>query len=98
MDNGIEILKKFELKYWTTKDNKRIQIKDLDIVHLKNIVNLLQRKFDSAINPMNDYPSLFQGEMAQMYAQQQWDHSIKEYESLKRTLKLFKVYYKLKTL
>ena len=97
MEKSIEILKKFEQQEWITKDKQKIKIKDLSISHLGNIYKNLKKKFDSLEDPMNDYPS-FQGEMAQMYAEQQWEASNNYYRQLERNLQLFEVYYKLKTL
>lgn len=39
---------------------------------------------------MNDYPS-FDGEMAQMYATQQWEVSIQQYKQLKKMLPYLKL-------
>lgn len=97
MDAQIKVLKAFEEEYWITKDKQKVKIKDLTLNHLGNIVKFLQKKFDSLEDPLNDYPS-FQGEMAQMYAEQCWQHEAQRYASLERRLKLFKVYYKLKSL
>lgn len=97
MEKSIEILKKFEQQEWITKDKQKIKIKDLSISHLGNIYKNLKKKFDSLEDPMDDYPS-FQGEMAQMYAEQQWEASNNYYRQLERNLQLFEVYYKLKTL
>lgn len=97
MEKQVEILKKFEQQYWVTKSKEKIQIKDLTIDHLRNIVKNLKKNFKSIENPMNDYPS-FQGDMAQLYAEQQWQASVQYYEQLERNLQLFECYYKLKSL
>ena len=97
MENQIKILKKFEEQEWVTKSKERIKIKDLKLEHLGNIVKNLRKKFDSLEDPMNDYPS-FGGEMAQMYAEQQWQASINSYKQLERNLELFECYYRLKSL
>jgi hypothetical protein len=97
MEDKIAILKRFEQMEWTTKGGKKIKIVDLELSHMKNIIKMLKRKAEMMHNPMDDFPS-FQGEMAQMYAMQQWDHSVEEFEKHQRILKLFKCYYKLRTL
>ena len=97
MEKQIEILKKFEEQEWINKSKEKIKIKDLKLDHLGNIVRNLRKKFNSLEDPMNDCPS-FSGEMAQMYAEQQWEASIKYYEQLERNLELFECYYRLKCL
>jgi len=97
MEKQIEILKKFEQQEWITKSKEKIKIKDLKLDHLSNIVKNLRKKFDNFEDPMNDYPS-FNGEMAQMYAEQQWEASIGYYRQLERKLELFECYYRLKSL
>ena len=97
MEKSIEILKKFEQQEWITKNKQKIKIKDLSISHLGNIYKNLKNKFDSLEDPINNYPS-FQGEMAQIYAEQQWNASNNYYRQLERNVQLFEVYYKLKTL
>ena len=98
MKNQIKILKNFEEQEWVTKSKERIKIKDLKLEHLGNIVKNLRKKFDSLEDPMNDYPFLFDGEMAQMYAEQQWQASVNSYKQLERNLELFECYYRLKSL
>lgn len=98
MNKAIEILKEFEEKYWTTKDNQKIKIKDLSVSHLGNIYKNLKRKFDSLENPVNYYPSFMEGDMAQTYATYQWQGDMDYYKQLETTVQLFEVYYKLKNL
>lgn len=97
MKNSIETLRKFEEQEWVTKDQQKIKIKDLSVDHLGNIYKNLKKRFDSLENPINEYPS-FAGDMAQMYAEQQWESAINYYKQLERNLQLFEVYYKLKKL
>lgn len=97
MEKQIEILKKFEEKEWVTKNKKKIKIKDLELDHLRNIVKNLKKRFKNTENPENDYPS-FGGEMAQLYAYQQWKQAMIRYNLLKREVELFDCYYKLKKL
>lgn len=97
METQIEKLKKFEQQEWITKSKEKIKIKDLKLDHLGNIVKNLRKRFNSLEDPMNDYPS-FDGEMAQMYAEQQWEASVQYYRQLERNLELFECYYRLKSL
>ena len=97
MEKQIEILKKFEEKEWTTKNKRKIKIKDLDLDHLKNILKNLKKRFKQMEDPENDYPS-FGGEMAQMAADYQWRQAVSYYNQLKREVELFECYYKLKKL
>lgn len=97
ISNSLKLLKEFEEEEWVTKSNEKIKIKNLSISHLKNIVKYLKKRYDAIESPMNDYPS-FQGEMAQDYAEQQWNYEMARYRQMERTLKLFKVYYELKIL
>ena len=97
MIDKIKILTDFENTEWITKSGKKKKIKDLELSHLENIVNYLEKRFNELENPMNDYPS-FQGEMAQMYAEREWEESVKYYENLKNRINLFRAYYYLKSL
>lgn len=97
MEKQIKILKEFEKQEWVTKSGEKIKIKDLELYHLKNIVAYLRKRWEETENPMNDFPS-FQGEMAQYYAEQQWNSSLQRYEKMKRKLQLFETYYYLKSL
>lgn len=97
METQIEKLKKFEQQEWITKSKEKIKIKDLKLDHLGNIVKNLRKRFNSLEDPMDDYPS-FDGEMAQMYAEQQWEASVQYYRQLERNLELFECYYRLKSL
>lgn len=93
----LEILKRFEKSLWTTKNGQTIKVKDLTVEHLGNIVKYLQVHLNNLSDPMDDYPS-FEGEMAQMYAVQEWESSIKYYNNLQKRVNLFRVYYLLKQL
>lgn len=97
MKNKLKLLEVFENQTWITKSSDKVLIKDLPLNHLKNIVNNLKKRFDSMENPLNDYPE-FGGEMAQMYAQQNWENYMREYKKLEKTLNLFECYYKIKNL
>ena len=97
MKDKIKILEEFEDKIWITKDNKKIKIRDISLEHLKNIIKYLEKEFDEIENPLNNYPD-FNGEMAQMGAENNWKLQMECYERLQYKLKLFKTYYFLKTL
>lgn len=94
---GLQCLAEFQERYWTTKSNETIKIKNLTLNHLNNIIKNLKKQFKNIENPMNNYPS-FGGEMAQMQAEREWEYSIAQYRQIKRNLELFKLYYKLKTI
>lgn len=97
MEQKLKLLLEFEQRYWITKSNEKIQIKDLKLEHLENIVNFLKKKFNDMENPMNDYPS-FDGEMAQMCADLEWRNNIQRYRQLEKNLQIFECYLKLKSL
>lgn len=97
MEKQIKILKEFEQKTWITKSGDKIQIKELSINHLENIIKYLKKKYNELENPMNDYPS-FNGEMAQIHAENQWVSDIQHYKQLERNIELFECYYRLKNL
>ena len=97
IQNNLQELIIFQETLWVTKTKEEIKIKDLSLNHLQNIVRYLKNKFNSLSNPFNYY-SLFQGEMAQMYAEQQWESQMEEYVKLEKTIKLFECYLKLKSL
>lgn len=59
-------------RIWITKSGKKIRIKDMTTSHLYNTVKLLERK---AKQYQQDLPyPCFQGEMAQIYADNEWDY------------------------
>jgi hypothetical protein len=58
------------VKYWKTREGKKIPIRDMTDAHLKNAVQMLERRFAEWIPPP---PPNFNGEMAQYYAEQEWD-------------------------
>lgn len=93
----IEKILNFEEQDWILKDGSNIKIKNLPIEHLSNIVKYLQKKYDAMENPLNDYPS-FQGEMAQMCAEQQSHEQIDFYDKLERQIRMFKMYLTFKLL
>lgn len=54
---------------WTTKDGRSIPYSELTAHHLENIERMLRDRVDRLLGC---YPS-FQGEMAQYYAERDWD-------------------------
>lgn len=60
-------------KKWTTKDGQRIRIKDMEDSHLLNTIRFLERTWEKRkASMLSDFPC-FNGEMAQYYAEQEWD-------------------------
>lgn len=60
-------------KLWTQKDGKKIRIKDMTNLHLTNTISFLLRYAGNEKNySLCNFPS-FNGEMAQYYAEQEWD-------------------------
>lgn len=58
---------------WTTRDGRRIPISQMSDRHVMNTYKMLIRV------GMPDYPS-FQGEMAQMMAEDEWERASSEYQ------------------
>jgi hypothetical protein len=60
---------------WTTKDGRKIAIKDMTTEHIQNTINLLKRNGFISVDTFNLYLSTPgpQGEMAQYYFDQELD-------------------------
>lgn len=59
-----------ETAYWTCKDGRRLRICDMDDRHLLNTIRFLERALeDRKACP----PPSFQGEMAQFFADMEWE-------------------------
>jgi hypothetical protein len=58
------------LKKWKTRDGKSIRIRDMEDSHLANAIRFLARAHERYIQDALAMPS-FNGEMAQMYAEQE---------------------------
>jgi hypothetical protein len=59
------------MKMWRCRDGRKIRIKDMTDSHLRNTVNMLNLAHRNLVDNTS-YPC-FQGEMAQMYAESEWD-------------------------
>jgi hypothetical protein len=57
---------------WTTADGRRIRVQDMGNQHLINTIKMLIRKAEAYRNEALQYYPSFQGEMAQMYAEAEW--------------------------
>lgn len=60
-------------KLWKQKNGIKIRICDMTDGHLQNTIALLERKAELEKSAI-PYP-MFNGEMAQMYAEQDWDRA-----------------------
>ncbi len=65
------------VKTWKSKDGRRIRICDMSNQHLVNTMKLLERNASAERFNNFPYPS-FQGEMAQYYAEQEFDNLIEK--------------------
>lgn len=61
-------------KTWTTQDGRVLIIAEMSTDHLVNAINFCRRKHQTAVLDI-PFPS-FQGEMAQYYAEAEWDSII----------------------
>ena len=59
---------------WTTADGQTLEISKMTDSHVINTYNYLKRKLDEDVR---DFPC-FQGEMAQYYAEAEYDHTNRE--------------------
>ena len=60
-------------KTWTTRDGKKMRVDAMSDSHLLNAIKCMERNAKRYYDEVtSDYPC-FQGEMAQDYAEAQWD-------------------------
>lgn len=72
---------------WTTKEGKRIPISKMSDSHLLNTIKFLERKSDA----FDIIPPMFQGEMAQYYADQEYDDAMEHRMEILGMVELMKV-------
>jgi len=60
---------------WRTRDRRLVKIADMTDSHLWNTILFLRRCTVRHREQMMANPPVFNGEMAQMYADQEWDHT-----------------------
>lgn len=87
-------------KIWTTKEGREIPIEKLADSHLINIIKHLRRNATFGLEKVRMNPPCFQGEMAQYYAEQEWEialgmdaeefleYTVPQYEYLLEELRL----------
>lgn len=56
---------------WTTSRGTKVKIRDMEDAHLVNTILMLRRRAQAQIHELT--PPCFQGEMAQYYADQEYD-------------------------
>lgn len=63
------------MKFWTQRDGTKIAIRDMTDAHIKNAIAMLERMTEDRRDTcLSSYPC-FQGEMAQYYAEQDWNRT-----------------------
>lgn len=80
------------MKMWKQRDGKKIRIKDMTNSHLMNVIGLLLRYSSQEKSySLCNFPS-FNGEMAQYYAEQEWDalNEIDDWEFAEMEYPIFK--------
>ena len=65
-----------ERPVWRTKDGRTIAIADMDDRHLRNPRFFLERAYERLQHDLVTNPPSFSGEMAQYYADQEWEHLV----------------------
>lgn len=61
-------------RLWKTKDGRKIRICDMDDKHLLNTIRFLEKQAEQLQFDVAMHPPCFNSEMAQYYAEQQYDH------------------------
>ena len=75
-------------KKWLCKDGRKVRIKDMTDTHLANTIKFLEK---AHLAILDTPPPDFQGEMAQMYADQEYnalmDSTVEDYFPIVRDMK-----------
>jgi len=58
---------------WETRDGRKLPITEMSDSHLNNTIKLIERAHQAQINRVTMNPPCFQGEMAQMCADQEFN-------------------------
>ena len=58
---------------WTTKDGRKIRICDMGDQHLLNAIKFCRRTTQAKLDYVINNPPNFQGEYAQLFAEQEWE-------------------------
>jgi phage-related minor tail protein len=74
---------------WTTKDGSKIKYKDLEVDHINNIINYLQKRLDNMEDTL-DFPS-FRGEAAQHYGEIAFNQEVDQIRALKQQIRGLKL-------
>lgn len=68
---------------WTTRDGRVLKVSEMTTNHIHNAIRMLKRQGCVSVREYNDVstnPPCFQGEQAQLCADQMWFHWLDEYE------------------
>lgn len=74
---------------WKTKDDKVLELFEMELNHLINCKKLLEKQLEE-VSSATAYPPVMQGEMAQYYAEQEYEICLEEEENLIKKIKEFK--------
>lgn len=62
-----------QTRLWRTKDGRKIRVCDMDSNHLSHTINMLRRTAEFELLEMGRFTQFLQGEMAQYFAEQDYD-------------------------
>ena len=77
---------------WTTKDGRELNVYDMGITHLYNSISMMRRNYAEMDDAVMD-PPCFQGEMAQMAADHEYDRLWKEHNDLGNIIDMYQEVY-----